>query len=176
MKGRVTTVLLMALAFVGGVWANENYDIGNNALSSISDVVDSAGSSGTSSVDSAKTELREIEKSRNREATRIIDTLNDNALVSLESELGKKLMKRACDVSRSLIREDKRMVKLMRFINEEIPTREAFSSQSYISPVTVSLLTADQEFLSVSRSTKTFTADELEENIADREWHLDTVC
>ena len=167
MKGRVAPVVLMALAFVGGVWANEKYDIGSDAASSISDFVDSAGSSSISSVDSAKTELREIEKSSNREATRLIDTLNDNALVSLESELGRKLLKRACDVSRSLIREDKRMVELMRFIDEQEPSAR---------PIAVSLVTSDQDFLSVSSSTKVFTADELEERIADREWHSDTIC
>ena len=155
----------------GGVWANESYDIGSDPAGRISNVVgsatDSLGSSGIQSVDAAKTELRDLEESRNREATRLIQMVNDNALVPHDSEMGRRIIRRGCEVSRSLIRDDKRMVGLMRFIDENDPSAP---------PVTVTLTTSEDDFFTVVASTKTRTADELEDTFADREWDLDTLC
>ena len=178
MKG-VIIVVLMVLMFAGGVWASQNYRSG--AVDRISDVVDSVSSSGISSVDAAWTELREIEESSNREVQQLKDWLDDTIFVT-ENGMG-----RVCDVSRSLIRDDKRMVELMRFINENAPSS---------APVTVTLTTADGvpsvstiifataglrsapslQQAAGNRGIKTWTADELEDAIAGREWDLDDVC
>ena len=155
----------------GGVWANESYDIGSDPASRISNVVgsatDSLGSSGIQSVDAAKTELRDLEESRNREVTRTIQLYNENALVPHDSEMGRRIVGRACEVGYSVLRDDKRMVELMRFIDENDPSAP---------PVTVTLTISENEFFTVVASTKTRTADELEDTFADREWDLDTLC
>ena len=151
----------------GGVWANESYDIGSDPASRISDIVGSLGSPGIESVDAAKTELRDLEESGNKEVTRLIQLLNDNALVPHDSEMGRRIVGRVCEVSRSLVRDDKRMVDLMRFIDENDPSA---------SPVTVTLTTIEEDFLQARVGTKTRTADELEDTIADREWNLDAQC
>ena len=171
---RVVTVVLILLAFAGGVWANEKHDIGSDAVSRISDVMDSTGSSAMSSVDSTKAELDsaraeliEIEESRNKEITRIVDLLNDNILVSEDSETGKKIIRRVCESLHSMIRSDKRMVELMRFIDEEDPAA---------APATVTLKGWEAEFLKAEIITKTYTVDELEDSIADREWRLRVQC
>jgi len=173
MKRTLSTVALMVLAFVAGVWAYENYNIGGDTVAGISDFVNSVGSPQIASVESAKAELREIEQERNTEATRIIDTLNNNAFVPLESELGRKLQRRACDVSRSVRRQDKRMLELMRSIdkaNAPDSTRVPFSAEGALlaGATTVSLVTV--------YGSKVVTADELEERIAKAEWEADIVC
>ena len=170
MKG-LGIIVLMALAFAGGVLANERWDIGSDPASRISDIVgsalDSLGSPGIESVDAAKTELRDLEENSNREVTRLIQLVNDNALVPQDSEMGRRIMGRACEVGRSLLRDDKRIVDLMRFIDENDPSA---------APVRVTLTTIEDDFLQARAGTKTGTADELEDAIADREWNLDAQC
>ncbi len=170
MKG-LGIIVLMALAFAGGILANERWDIGSDPASRISDIVDSAtdslGSPGIESVDAAKTELRDLEESRNREVTRLIQLVNDNALVPQDSEMGRRIVRRACEGGRSLLRDDKRMVDLMRYIDENDPSA---------APVTVTLTISEEDFFALVTSTKTRTADELEDTFADREWDLDAQC
>lgn len=164
-------IVLMVLAFAGGVWANQSYDIGSDPVSRISNVVDSAtdslGSSGIQSVDAAKAELRDLEESSNREATRLIQMVNDNAFVAPDSEMGRRIIRRSCEVSRSLLRDDKRMVELMRFIDENDPSA---------APVTITRTTSQDGFFAVVATQKTQQADEVEDTFADREWDLDTLC
>ena len=164
-------ITLMLLAFTGGVLANERWDIGSGPASRISDIVgsalDSLGSPGIESVDAAKTELRDLEKSSNREVTRLIQLVNDNVLVPQNSEMGRRIVRRACEVLRSLIKDDKRMVELMRYIDENDPSA---------APVRVTLTTIEEDFLQARAGTKTRTADELEDTFADREWNLDAQC
>ena len=160
-------IILMAIAFAGGVWANESYDIGSDPASRISDIVGSLGSPGIESVDAAITELRDLQENSNREVTRIIQLVNDNALVPQDSEMGRRIVRRVCEVGYSVLRDDKRMVDLMRFIDENDPSA---------APVTVTTTTIEEDFLQARAGTKTRTADELEDTFADREWDLDAQC
>lgn len=147
-------IILMAIAFAGGVWANESYDIGSDPASRISDIVGSLGSPGIESVDAAKTELRDLEESTNREAESL-------ANVAFFAGFSDRALRQACSGNRSLLRDYKRMVELMRFIDENDPSA---------APVTVT-----SNISSISQP-QIFTAAELEDTIADLELDLDTVC
>lgn len=147
-------IMLMAIAFAGGVWANESYDIGSDPASRISDIVGSLGSPGIESVDAAKTELRDLEESTHREAESL-------ANVALFAGFSDRALRQACSGYRSLLRDYKRMVELMRFIDENDPSA---------APVTVT-----SNISSISQP-QIFTAAELEDTIADQELDFDTVC
>ena len=151
-------IILMALAFAGGILANERWDIGSDPASRISDIVgsalDSLGSPGIESVDAAKTELRDLEESTNRE----VESLDD---VGFSAWFSDRALRQFCDRSRPVLRDYKRMVDLMSFIDENDPSS---------APVTVT------SNISSTSQPQIFTAAELEDAIADLELDLDTVC
>lgn len=158
MKG-LGIIVLMALAFAGGVLANERWDIGSDPASRISDIVgsalDSLGSSRIESVDAAKTELRDLQESSNRE----MEYVNSLAIGGW-GLFNERILRQVCDRIRPLVRDYKRMVDLMRFIEENDPSAAQVM-------VTLKLSNSQPQI---------FTAAEIEDFIADYELDLGLVC